>query len=185
MATAVKHVGNFDGKKVVVAYKTMPNEHLNALLIPVERLPATYHDELFSVVESQLGQDAYEIATVLAPKKFSDGNNMLVTLAQKNFLVKVETKNVTMTPTPDKATWIQLDKLNEMIAEQRGVAVTELAVKEEKAPEDTMLTKKDTARNYRNRADAMYKEVVELRRRADEIDPPATTKSTKKTKVDA
>ena len=101
-------------------------------------------------------------------------------------LVKVETKDVTVTPTPQKETWITLDKLNEQIAEQRGVSISELAVKEE-SNEDTALTKKDTARNYRNRADTLYKEVIELRRRADEIDPPATTKkaTSKKDTVDA
>ena len=186
MATQVKHVGNFAGKKVVLAYRTLPNEPLNALVIPTERLTASYHDELFKVVESQNGQDAFELATVLAPKKFADGNNMLVTLAQQNLLVKVETKDVTVTPSPQKETWLPLDKLNEQIAEQRGVSISDLAVKEE-SNEDTALTKKDTARNYRNRADTLYKEVIELRRRADEIDPPATTKksTSKKDTVDA
>jgi len=178
MATQVKHVGNFAGKKVVLAYRTLPNEPLNALVIPTERLTASYHDELFKVVESQNGQDAFELATVLAPKKFADGNNMLVTLAQQNLLVKVETKDVTVTPSPQKETWLPLDKLNEQIAEQRGVSISDLAVKEE-SNEDTALTKKDTARNYRNRADTLYKEVIELRRRADDIDPPVT--SSKKT----
>jgi len=186
MAQQVKHVGNMGDKKVVIAYRTIPNDPFSALVIPAERLPAFYHDELFKVVESQVGQEAYELATVLAPKKFTDGNNMLYTLSQQGFLKKVKTEDVTVTPTPVKDTWLTLDKLNEEIAKQRGVDISELAVSDETQPTDTIANKKDMARNYRNRADQLYKEVLELRRRADDIDPPAETKKTSKAKaVDA
>ncbi len=187
MATHVKHVGNYDGKKVVIAYKTIPSDPHSALVIPAERLNAYYHDELFKVVESPIGQESYELATVLAPKKFSDGNNMLFTLSKAGFLVKVPTEKVTVTPTPVKETWLSLSKLNEEIAKQRGVTVAELAIEDDTAYKgEEGAGDKEIAKNYRKRADAMYKEVVNLRRRADDMDPPVTAKkASTKAKTDA
>jgi len=186
MATQVKHVGNIGDKKVVIAYRTIPGDPFSALVIPAEKLPAMYHDELFKVVESNAGQTADELANVLAPKKFGDGNNMLYTLSQQGFLQKVDTKTVTVTPTPVKDNWIQLDQLNEEIAKQRGVDISELAVQDETQPTDTAEFKAQMAGNYRKRADQLYKEVLDLRRRADEIDPPAEPKKSSKAKaVDA
>jgi len=184
MATAIKHVGNYNGKKVVIAYKTLPGDPYSALVIPVERLNPSYHDDVFKVVESNNGQEAFEIATVLAVRQFSDGSNILATLSRSGNLVKVPTADITMTPTPQKETWITLDKLNEEIANQKGVAVSELAIKPEET--DTSETSKKTiAKNYRARADALYKEVVDLRRRADEIDPAEKKTTSTRKKVDA
>ena len=182
MAQPVKHVGEYKGKKVVIAYRTVPNEETNALVIPTERLNPSYHDELFSVVDSQQAQDAYEIATVLAVRKFSDGNNMLSTMHTGGNLVKVPTAEVTVTPTPNKSTWLSLSDLNQQIADQRGVTISELSIKAENNT-DPALTDKDIARNYRAQADRLYKEVLDLRRRADEIDSPK--KSTSKETVKA
>jgi len=186
MAQAIKHVGNVKDKKVVIAYRTIPNDPYSALVIPVEKLNPSWHDELFKVVESNNGQDANEVATVLAVRKFADGTNILSTLSRAGFLVKVDTKDITITPTPQRETWISLDKLNEEIAKQRGVEISELAIKPD-SEQDEEGDKKTIAKNYRARADQLYKEVVSLRRRADEMDPPADSKkatSTRK-KVDA
>lgn len=186
MAQAIKHVGNVNGKKVVVAYRTLPGDPYSALVIPVEKLNPSWHDELFKVVESNNGQDAQEVATVLAVRKFADGSNILSALSRSNYLVKVETKEITITPTPQRESWINLDKLNEEIASQRGVDVSELAIKPESEPDEES-NKMTIAKNYRQRADALYKEVVSLRRRADEMDPPAEPKKASSTrkKVDA
>ena len=177
---AIKHVGNHNGSKVVIAYRTLPGDPYSALVIHTARLTGSYHDELFSVVDSPAGQDAFELATVLSVRKFSDGTAMLATLHRTGNLQKVPTAEITMTPTPSRDSYIKLDDLNLQIAQQKGVALEDLAIKE-KGPSDDEKeagSKKTIASNYRKRADALYQEMVDLRRRADELDPPATAKKT-------
>jgi len=185
---AIKHVGVVNGdKKVVVAYRTLPGDAHSALVIPTASLSQTYHDELFTVVDSAQGQQAYELATVLAVKKFSDGTSMLGALHNANKLKKVATETVTMQPGPQKESWVQLDELNKIIAEQKGVTIEELARSEDGKPGKTtvntqdVLSDEDLAKQYRSQADALYKEVQQLRKQADELSPKKTTAKTAKT----
>jgi hypothetical protein len=53
-----------------------------------------------------------------------------------------------------------------------------------KASENTVLSDKDIAKNYRSQADAMYKEAARLRKEADSLDPPQK-KSTKTKEVES
>jgi hypothetical protein len=41
-----------------------------------------------------------------------------------------------------------------------------------KAPENSVLTDKDLAKNFRSQADSLYKEAAKLRKQADDLDPP-------------
>jgi hypothetical protein len=181
MAKAIKHVGILDnGSKVIVPFRTIPGDSQSALVIESAKLSQTYHDEIFNVVDSPAGQEAVELANVLGIRKFSDGTTMLEVLHATGKLKKVPTSSITMTPLSDRGTWIKLDELNLKIAEQRGVTVEDLAVQPGTDPEkNEPEAKKAIAKNYRSRADALYKEVVDLRRRAEELDP--STKVEKKT----
>ena len=66
MAT-LKHVGRIKstGKRVVVAYRTLPGDAHHALVIPTEGLSDSYHNSLISTVESNAGQEAYEFAEAM------------------------------------------------------------------------------------------------------------------------
>ena len=189
---AIKHVGAIDDKKVVIAYRTLPGDPHNALVIPTASLSQTYHDELFTVVDSKNAQDAYELATVLSVRKFSDGYSMLGALHRTGKLKKVPTSSVTMQPGPQRESWVQLDELNKIIAEQKGVGIDELALTSNGEPgktdatastsTDGVLSDDDLAQQYRAQADSLYKEVQELRKKADELSPKkATAKKTAKT----
>jgi hypothetical protein len=193
MATPIKHIGSIGDKKVVVAYRTLPGDPTSALVVPTAALSQTYHDELITVVESNVAQNAYELATVLAVKSFSDGSKMLSALHGSNNLKKVPTDSVTMQPTVSKDTWVPLNKLNEIIAEQRGVGIDELALTESgeqgktelpKQGED-VLTDEDLADQYRAQADQLYKEVQQLRKQADELAPKKTSAKKSTAKVNA
>lgn len=191
----VKHVGVIgpQDSKIVIAYRTLPGDSSSALVIPTASLKPAYHDELMSVVDSDAGQQSFELATVLAVKKFSDGTNILQSLHAKGHLQKVPTTEVTVTPTTQKNENIKLNDLNKIIADQRGVTVDELAVTEDGTPgktevqtvatvkDDSVLSDEDLAKKYRSDADALYKEVQELRKKADELAPKTTAKKTAKT----
>lgn len=207
----LKHIGRMKntGAKVLVAFRTLPGESNQALVIAVSQLPDSYHDAIMSVVESDQSQDVFEFAEILFIRSFPDGRPMLTALQQDNRLQKVPTDLVVMTPTP--VDQIPLDQLNLLIAEQKNCTVDDLCTFVKGAPKtkteqtpvaevkdieplvdpdvpaplreqvtiSEALSDKDIAKSYRSQADSMYKEAARLRREADLLDPP--TKKVKTT----
>ena len=129
----LKHVGRYipTGRKCVVAYRTIPGDAYNCLIVTTENLDESYHDALIRVVESAAAQEAYELAEALTRSQFPDGSTMLAKLHAAGRLIKVPTDSVEMTPSIGVT--INLAELNQIIAEQRGVAVGDLAIKPEVA----------------------------------------------------
>lgn len=125
----LKHIGRVisTNKKCVVAYRTLPGDAYHCLIVATENLPDSYHDSIINLVESNAGQTAYEFADALGRGTFPDGANMLRALHSTGRLLKIPTSAIEMTPT--SSVKIQLSELNQIIAEQRGVPVDELAVK--------------------------------------------------------
>lgn len=210
MANTMKHVGKManNGAKVVIAYRTLPGDSSSALVIGTNSLSDTWHDALMNLVQEISGQQANELADLLAVRKFPDGQNMLEALHKRQMLKKVPTAGVVMTPSSTAS--IPLNELNEIIAQQRGVTVDELAVTDGKRANPKSPKKDDPSRTtsatvnageddvvveakleivedlsptqLRSKADALYKQAALLRKQADEIDPP---KSKKKKEVEA
>lgn len=194
-------------RKVIVAYRTIPGDAFSALVIPTESLSDENHDALFKAVESPAGQEAFEFATVLARTQFPDGSTMLANLHVNGKLQKVSTTDVEITP--DLNTSISLAELNQIIAEQKGVSIQDLALTDENAgvtvqeagsvqevPQptaeaesevakvgDTPMSDEDLAKSYRSQADRLSKEAAALRRQAEDLVP--TKKASKKTKESA
>lgn len=127
----LKHVGRVKatGRKCLVAYRTLPGDAYNCLIVPTEGLADSQHDAIINLVNSTAGQDAYEFAEVMARTNFPDGSIMLANLHVQGKLVKVATDQIEMTPTTQFK--ISLAELNQLIAEQRGVSVQDLAVRPE------------------------------------------------------
>lgn len=126
----LKHVGRLvsTGRKVLVVFRTLPGDAYHCLVVATENLPDSQHDALIQLVESSGAQSANEFADVLARAKFPDGSTMLPALHTQGRLLKVSTDQVEMTP--NFTTKVLLSELNQLIAEQRGVAIDELAVKQ-------------------------------------------------------
>ena len=193
MAQELKHVGRViaTNKKCIVAYRTLPGDAYNCLIVPTENMPDIYHDAIINLVESGAGQDSYEFAEVLDRTQFPDGSRMLPWLHVNNRLIKAPTSAIEMTPRAGVS--IQLSELNQIIAEQRGVAVDELSIKpttgetntekatatvtEEKVAEipapisSVALTPEAQAKEYRSQADKLAKEAAAMRRKAEELVP--------------
>ena len=101
MAQFIKHVGkNGQQKKVVVVFREVPGDPDSALVIPTETLPSLYHDDLISAIESTNCQSSTEASDYLYRQVFNDGTNMLNTIHQRGWMVKVPTKSIIMTPQP-------------------------------------------------------------------------------------
>jgi hypothetical protein len=198
---SLKHVGKMKkaGSKVLVAFRTLPGESNQALVIPVSSLSDNYHDDIMKLVETTEAQSAFEFGEVLFTRSFSDGRPMLQALRADNRMVKVPTDDVLMMPSPGSE--IALHQLNTLIAEQKNCAVDDLctfvsgskkdtpevqelvtvkdlappstpAVAPLKAAANEVLSDKDIAKSYRSQADSMYKEAARLRKEADDLDPP-------------
>lgn len=129
--SALKHVGRLkvSKRKLIVAYRTIPNDPYNALVVFTDSLSADEHDSLMRVVESAAGQQAYELAEAMARSYLPDGRNMLTAFHQTGRLFKISTNDVEMTP--DTRSSIVLHELNLIIAQQRGVALEDLTLKPE------------------------------------------------------
>ena len=148
-----KHVGelaNESKAKVVVVYRTVPGEPNNCLVVGPKFLNDSYHNALMRAVESEGGQAEDELGSFLARPTFPDGTNMLKVLANAGNIKKFKTKDIIMTYGPTEDGRITLNKLNEMIAKEKGVEVSELAVQDDsqEAPAKTKKTdaKKTTAK---------------------------------------
>jgi hypothetical protein len=197
---ALKHIGRDakTGRKVVVAYRVVPGDPDNCLVVRTESLEAPQHDALMTTVESNAGQNAYEFAEAMYRTTLPDGMNMLVGLQRYGKIVKVPTSSIEMTP--DTKTVISLAELNKVIAEQKGVTVADLALKDGKgntvqpkteepaagaeayleSTSDGVLTDEQLAAQYRSQADALFKEAKALREQAEELVP-----TKRKTKANA
>jgi hypothetical protein len=201
----MKHVGKMknNAARVAVVYRTLPDESSNALVVGTNGLPDAYHDAMMSVIESEAGQQANELADILATRRFPDGDVMLSWLHARGQLKKVPTNLVLMTP--NTQTQIPLNELNQMIADQKGITVDELAIndgsqtpsKSKKAAKEEIIVDDIivdtaapvveapvTASDLRSMADKLFKEAQNLRKKADEIEPPAK-KAAKATKAEA
>jgi len=172
----MKHVGKMknNGAKVAIAYRTLPGDPLSALVIGTGNLGAAYHDSLMRILEEEGTQTAWELADILAVRNFPDGSNMLTWLHTRGFLKKVATSGVMVTPTPQ--TSVQLDELNMLIAEQKGVSIDDLAVKEDKQHKKTSRPKDDVTKtsSVSVNEDGSETEITEVAQIVDVADEPVT-----------
>ena len=131
----IKHVGRLktNNRKVVVAYRVIPGENppVNSLVIDTATLRDEDHDVLIKTVESNSSQTAFEFAEVMARTQLSDGANMLARFHSTGKLQSLPMSEIEMTP--NTATVIGLDELNKIIADQRGVTISDLALKDPNA----------------------------------------------------
>ena len=138
-----KHIGELADEskaKVVIMYRTVPGEADNCLVVGTKFLPDIYHNALMKAVESDGGQEAEEFADFASRQTFPDGTNMLAMLHNDNYIKKFKTKEIMVTYGSEPEGRILLNKLNEMIAKEKGVKVSELA----KDPDATAPKKKTT-----------------------------------------
>lgn len=142
----MKHVGKMksNSARVAVVYRTLPNESHHALVVGTNGLPDAYHDALMSVIESDGGQQANELAEILASRRFPDGEIMLHWLHTRGHLKKVATSSVLMTPNNNIS--VPLNELNQIIAEQKGVSIDELAVSDGNKKEE-IISDKDVVKS--------------------------------------
>ena len=193
----MKHIAKMknNSARVVVVYRTLPGDSSSALVVGTQGLPDAYHDSLMSLVQEDAGQTANELADILAVRRFPDGTNMLEFLHMHRHLKKVPTNLVLMTPTTQVT--IQLDELNKLIADQKGVSVDNLAINDgsetetiteppsviESSIQETVATPVPggvvTYDSLISKADELMKQAAELKELAKSMKPIKAKKETK------
>lgn len=190
----MKHIGflNKLNSKVIVIYKTIPGDPESALVIDRDSLRPFESDIIIPHLESPEGQEAFDfgdhLATRSMPTDDITGENLpgassdpsdpvavantqpttvLSYLHAKGMLIKQPTYNVIMTP--ESNVTMPLNELNNLIAEQRGVKIDDLAPKD-----PTNLPSNDPqkieAKNMLTRAERLIAQAEDLKERAYKLD---------------
>ncbi len=201
MAKFLKHVGRIANtdRRCVVAFRELPDDPDNCLIIDTDALPDRFHDGVMTAVENTTAQETVEFYKYLERNSFIDGSNMLTALHNKGWLVKQPTDNVIMLPAPEQT--IKLKELNEQL---RGLGFS-VYTSEDKAPKKEpaqevvenitpnvppvtgqpeqvgqVLQNEDLAKNFLRQAETMMKEVENLKKQAYEMDPSLKPKRGRK-----
>ena len=111
----IKHIGKQGDRNIAILYRQVPGEEHMCLVIQPDVLPAHWHDSIMKVLESDIGQQAPQLADALHRNLLPDGRNILETLHFERMIKKVRTADIIVTPRPGAN--IRLDELNNMLNE--------------------------------------------------------------------
>jgi len=103
MAELKRHVGklNNTGTRVIVVFRTVPDDPTQCLVVETDRLPDLYHDNMITIVDSKEAQDTVNLYEVLGRRSFGDGQQCLNLLHAKGYLRKISVADVTLYPMPN------------------------------------------------------------------------------------
>ena len=112
MVAITKHIGKMNdaGTRIAIVFRQVPDEPDNALVVSTDNLPTLYHDAFIQLIDSPEGQEANELQEILNRRQFPNGANMLQTLHNGGYLIKVKTEDVNVMPRPGQT--IALNELN-------------------------------------------------------------------------
>ena len=109
----IKHIGQHRDKKVVVLYRTVPDEDHMCLVAYSDALPNLIHEEVMRCVESPAGQAAEVFAEALFRVTMKDGRNALNALHSTGLIKKIPVNQVMLTPTT--TTKVSLEEINKIV----------------------------------------------------------------------
>ena len=113
----MKHVGKHGDRKVCVLFRQVPGEDHMCLIIYPETIQVVWQDAVQKVIDSDVGQQAEQLADALHRSYLPDGRPILETLHQERMIKKVRTSDIIMTP--NQVSSIRLDELNKLLNEMK------------------------------------------------------------------
>jgi len=145
----MKHIGKHGDRKVCILFRQVPGEDHMALVIYPETLQAHWQQAVQTVVESDIAQQAEELADALHRNFLPDGRPILESLQQERLIKKVRTSDIIVTPTAQSK--IRFDELNKMLNEMK---LGEAAIKK---MADNDASRGMVAPEVKRKAEAEYK----------------------------
>lgn len=178
----LKHVGKLkNGSKVVVLFRTVPNENNNCLITETASLPSIYHDRLMELVEGDEGQQTNDLADLLSRRFFADGNNVLNTLHTQGYIKKVNTSNVLLTPNSKSS--VPLNEVNDILSGHVKNQPTTENIAKKASTIENVLGDEDLAKSLIAQAESYEKEAARLREQAKGLVPDVEKKKRGRTKA--
>lgn len=118
-----KHIGTVKntGARIYLVFRKIPDDPTNCLVVMGDSLPDQYFDNVYGLVMSREAQNTVDLFEVFGRHKFADGGNVLQTLHEKRFLVKMPVDMIQMEALPGIKT--ELSIINESI-DGAGAATT-------------------------------------------------------------
>lgn len=113
MARFFKHVGEANGKRVVIVQRRIPGEDHMCSVVFSQIIPSQYHDDIMRLLESNEGQAANEFYEILQRRQAHNGTNLLQSIAMEGYLKKVPTNQVIVKPNAKSS--MRLDELNNLL----------------------------------------------------------------------
>jgi len=113
----IKHIGKHSDRKVAIVFREVPGEEHMCLVIYPDVLPVSMHDAIMRTLESPEGQAADNLGDALFRSLLPDGRVMLQTLHLEGMIKKVQTKQITVTPTA--ASHVNLEEMNAILKEMK------------------------------------------------------------------
>jgi hypothetical protein len=113
----IKHIGKHGDRRVAIVFREVPGEDHMCLVVYPDVLPVAMHDSMMKVIESEPGQTAENLGDALFRSLFNDGRPMLQTLHAEGMIKKVQTKQVTVTPTA--TSHVNLEEMNNIIRKMK------------------------------------------------------------------
>lgn len=111
----LKHIGRHGDRKVAILFREVPGEDHMCLVVYPETLPTHIHDSIMKTLESDVGQQATNLADALHRNLLPDGRPQLVALHQEGMIKKIPCNAVIVTPNANSS--VKLDELNRIIRE--------------------------------------------------------------------
>jgi hypothetical protein len=111
----LKHIGRHGDRKVAILFREIPGEDHMCLVVYPETLPTHIHDSIMRTLESDVGQQASNLADALHRNLLPDGRVQLVALHQEGMMKKIPTNQVIVTPNAQST--VKLDELNRILKE--------------------------------------------------------------------
>ena len=113
----LKHIGRQQDRKVAIVFREVPGEEHMALVIYPDILPVSFHDPIMKVLESDVGQTSENLGDALFRSLLPDGRPILQTLHSEGMIKKVQTKNITVTPTA--TSHVNLEEMNGILRDMK------------------------------------------------------------------
>jgi hypothetical protein len=111
----LKHIGRHGDRKVAILFREIPGEEHMCLVVYPETLPTHIHDSVMKTLESDVGQQATNLADALHRNLLPDGRAQLVGLHQEGMIKKIPASQVIVTPNAQSS--VKLDELNKILKE--------------------------------------------------------------------